>query len=311
VADYRAPAAPRRVPRLRLAGTGDDHRSPSLPRSVPQLRLARGGSGPIGRTGSAASPGAALRPADAGSPSLSFATARRARTARRAVRGPGKNWLRAGVSSAVVSGAAGRARGPRSSPRGSAFRGDSSYASAAGGGAARRTALRGSAFRNGASALRIPVYRTGAVPRIPARGWLRAGGPGGARGAAGLASAMPRSGAEVLAARSAPSGLSALAGGGMPLARRAPRSGWLRSGSPSWARSTGPRLAPRRGWIGGASRGWIGATSRPRNVIGSTPGGGRRGNGYIAVPSRDWVRRSRHPWRKRRQRLLRIVGVGR
>jgi len=35
------------------------------------------------------------------------------------------------------------------------------------------------------------------------------------------------------------------------------------------------------------------------------------GNWYTAPPSGDWVRRSRHPWRKRSRRLLRLVGVGR
>jgi rod shape-determining protein MreD len=284
--DYRAPVTPRRVPKLRLDGTGDDHRSPSLPRSVPRLRLSRG-AGALGRTGSAVSPGAAFRPAGAGSPSLNFATARTVRSPRRTVRGPGKNWLRAGVRPAVASGTAGRVPAGRTVPG--------------------RATLRAATFAGGASALRIRAYRPGRAPRIPARGWLRPAGLGGARGAAGLAGTGlgrgPRSGAEVLAARSAPSGLSAWAGAGAPLARRSPRSGWLRSGSPSWARSTGPRLAPRRGWLGG--------TSRPRTVIGSTPGGSSRGNWYTAGPSRGWVRHSRHPWRKRRQRLLRMVGVGR
>jgi hypothetical protein len=200
------------------------------------------------------------------------------------VRSPGKNWLRAGVRPAVAAGAG------RSAPAGRTVPG--------------RATLRAATFAGGASALRIPAYRPGRAPRIPARGWLRPGGQAGARRAARLPGAVPRSGAEVLAARSAPSGLSAMAGGGTPLARRSPRAGWLRSGSPSWASSTGPRLAPRRGWIGG--------TSRPRTVIGSTPGGARRGNNwYTAGPSRDWVRHGRHPWRKRRQRLLRMVGVGR
>ena len=312
-ADYRGPVAPRRVPRLRLAGTGDDHRSPSLPRTVPALRLSRGGRGPIGATGSAAASGAVLRAAGAGSPNLNFAAGRPARTARRTARRPGKNWLRAGVRPAAAT--ANRVPGRRS-PRPAAFRGRSFRGRAAGSGpgALGASALRNGAFKNGASALRIPVYRAGAVPRIAARGWLRAGGHGGARVTAGLAGTGlagtglagtgPRSGAEVLAARSAPSGLSALSGRGTPLARRSPRAGWLRAASPSWARSAGPRLTPGRGWLGG--------TSRTRTVIGSTPGGGsRRGNWYTAAPSRDWVRHSRHPWRKRRQRLLRMVGVGR
>jgi rod shape-determining protein MreD len=299
-ADYRAPVSPRRVPRLRLDGTGDDHRSASLPRTVPRLRLSGGGQGSIGRTGSAASPGAALRPASAGSPRLNFAADRPARTARRTVRGPGKNWLRAGAIPAVTPGLA-----AKKMPRAGSFR--------------RARALRTPAYRagavprsgsfRGAPALRVPAYRAGRAPRIPGHGWLRPAGLGGARSAAslagsGLSGRAPLSGSDVLAARSAPSRLSAWAGAVTPLARRSPRSGWLHSGSPSWARSTGPRLAPRRGWLGG--------TIRPRAVIGSTPGGGaRRGNWYTAGPSRDWVRHSRHPWRKRRQRLLRMVGVGR
>jgi rod shape-determining protein MreD len=313
--DYRRPGTPRRVPRLRLAGTGDDHRSPSLPRTVPALRLSRGGRGPIGATGSAALSGAAIRAAGAGGPNLNFAAGRQARTARRTARGPGKNWLRAGVRPAVTAATANRVPGTRSPRpaafRGSSFRGSSFRRRAAGSGpsALGASALRNGAFKNGASALRVPVYRAGAVPRIRARGWLRPGGHGGARVTAvlagpGLTGTGPRSGAEALAARSAPSGLSALAGRGTPLARRSPRTCWLRSASPSGARSAGPRLTPRRGWLGG--------TSRPRSVIGSTPGGGsRRGNWYTAAPSRDWVRRSRRPWRKRRQRLLRMVGVGR
>ena len=308
-ADYRAPAMPRRVPKLRLDGTGDDHRSPSLPRTVPRLRLSRGGHGPIGRTGSAATPGAALRPAGAGSPSLNFAAARTARTARRTVRGPGKNWLRAAAPAGLAKTGRGPARRPALSA--AAFRGASALTAASTPGATSalggppRTAMpRG----NGPGRGWLRQAGTGVTavrraPRIPGRGWLRPPAGLGSGSRAGLG--RPRSGAEVLAARSAPSGLSAMAGAGTPLARRSPRAGWLHGASPSLARSAGPRLAPRRGWLGG--------TSRPRTVIGSTPSGGgsRRGNWYTAAPSRGWVRRGRHPWRKRRQRLLRMVGVGR
>jgi len=41
------------------------------------------------------------------------------------------------------------------------------------------------------------------------------------------------------------------------------------------------------------------------------PGRTARGNWYTSSPSGAWLRRGRHPWRKRRQRLLRFVGVGR
>jgi hypothetical protein len=34
-------------------------------------------------------------------------------------------------------------------------------------------------------------------------------------------------------------------------------------------------------------------------------------NWYTAAPTGEWLRRSRHPWRRRSQRLLRLVGVGR
>jgi hypothetical protein len=116
----------------------------------------------------------------------------------------------------------------------------------------------------------------------------------------------------VLAARSAPSGLSALAGPGTPLAnRRSPQAGWLRSArvAPTGYRQ---RRTPRSGWLGSARR--------PRTVIGSgvrVRGGafrrsrGARGNWYAASPSGAWLRRGRHPWRKRSRRLLGLVGVGR
>jgi rod shape-determining protein MreD len=166
-----------------------------------------------------------------------------------------------------------------------------------------------------------PSAHRAAAPRAPcspSRGWLGSpgAGPRGGRAASGSGLAGPRRSADaVLAARSAPSGLSALSGAGTPLGRRrrSPQAGWLRS-----ARSAGPsltasgqRLAPRRGWLG---------SGRPRTVIGSgVTGRGavfRRGsvarrNWYTASPSRAWLKRSRHPWRRRRQRLLRMVGVGR
>jgi hypothetical protein len=126
-----------------------------------------------------------------------------------------------------------------------------------------------------------------------------------------MAARPVRSAEEVLAARSAPSGLSALAGAGTPLAGRAPQAGWLRTprGTSAVQRR---RRSPRSGWLGSANR--------PRTVIGSGVGGrggtfrrgrGTRGNWYAASPSGAWLRRGRHPWRKRSQRLLQLVGVGR
>ncbi|MDX6342894.1 MAG: hypothetical protein QOH87_3032, partial [Trebonia sp.] len=166
------------------------------------------------------------------------------------------------------------------------------------------------------------VPATKRAARGPARGWLRSTSPDGKRGgrAGGSAGGLPRgfmgapssgssriavrparSPAEALAARSAPSGLSALSGAGTPLARRrSPRAGWLRGSGSAVPAFSARRLSPRRGWLGGASR--------PRTVIGSGVGGTRgtfrrgrtaRGNWYAASPSGAWLRRGRHPWRKR------------
>jgi hypothetical protein len=164
--------------------------------------------------------------------------------------------------------------------------------------------------------------RPGGRPaRTPGRNWLRAGGLGNrASRAAGLRGSVSRTagsaapGASVLAARSAPSGVSALSGAVTPMARRSPQAGWLRGSRPAARSAAGPAgriLAPRRGWLAGR---------RPRTVLGSGARGSSvafrrgsipRGNWYTAGPSRAWLRRSRHPWRKRRQQLLRVVGVGR
>jgi rod shape-determining protein MreD len=135
----------------------------------------------------------------------------------------------------------------------------------------------------GTSALRSPRPP---VRRAPAHGWLsaapgrRAGGPSGLSG--------PRSAADALAARSAPSGLSALAGGGTPLGRRGPSAGWLRAGR----RASGPssrgrtKLSPRRGWLGaGRRRTVIGSTVSTSNVIGS------RGIGHGSALRRSAKRR--------------------
>jgi rod shape-determining protein MreD len=160
-----------------------------------------------------------------------------------------------------------------------------------------------------------PAARGGSAvsaTRAPSRGWLGPGGQGGSGAGRAPGLTRPRSAASALAARSAPSGVSALSGAGTPLARRSPAPGWLRGSGPTSSLTAGSRrLAPRRGWLG--------AGGRPRIVIGSGVTGGTafrrgsiaRGNWYTAAPSRAWLRRSRHPWRKRRQRLLRMVGVGR
>jgi rod shape-determining protein MreD len=303
------------APNLRLAGTGASYTNPSPARRVPKLRLSGARAGSSLGTVAASSPAATPSLAGGRAPRLNFA-ADRPRAARRpAKRTPGKNWLRAAASPSLRAAA----RTPRSPSAG------------------------------WLSAASSPVRAARRTPRSPAPGWLHAAGAAGragglaarrtrglagaaftrtgftgsARSAVSPAAAHPaRSADEVLAARSAPSGLSALSGAGAPLAgRRAPQAGWLRAaGHPS--ASSRQRHAPRRGWLGGASRPHtvIGSAVGGRTVIGSGLGSrgaasrrsrGTGGNWYAASPSGAWLRRSHHPWRKRRQRLLRLVGVGR
>jgi rod shape-determining protein MreD len=260
------------APNLRLAGTGQNYHRPPSARPLPRLRLSDGRSPALART-------------EAG-----------------------------GTGRGQVPIAGGRALRLN-------FAGDL---------AARPASARGSrqAHTPGKNWLRAggsPAGRAAPsrVPGSPARGWLGSPGAGARAGGSGLAG--PRRSADaVLAARSAPSGLSALSGAGTPLARRSPQAGWLRASrsgrssrssrsslSAGTSLTASGRLAPRRGWLG---------TGRPRTVIGSgVTGRGavfRRGsiarrNWYTSSPSRAWLKRSRHPWRKRRQRLLRMVGVGR
>jgi rod shape-determining protein MreD len=296
-ADYhRAPAA-RRVPKLRLAGTGADHYRPPTARRVPKLRPSGGRAGSSLRTTAAGTNGAPFLLAGGRAAKLNFGGDLPGRTAARTVRTPGKNWLRAA---------------PGGLRTGSGLAGPG-LAAVRGARAPRKNWLRST------SSPAVPAVKR--AVRSPSRGWLRASGGAKRTGRAGLiggragaghvanSPSFPRparSGAEVLAARSAPSGLSALAGPGTPLARRSqarsrsPQAGWLRSSrrTPSWA-AAGRRLAPRRGWMGG--------TRRPRTVVGSTV----RRNGYTASPSGAWLRRSNRSWHKRRQRLLQLVGVSR
>jgi rod shape-determining protein MreD len=297
-ANYGNSSPARRVPHLRLSGTGANYRSPSLARRVPKLRLSGARSASSRAAGSASPGGAPLALAGGRTPKLNFAGNPPARTAKRVVRAPGKNWLRAAGSSARRPPASG------ASPRPASFAGSSTLLGSSARLAARRTS------------------------RSPSRGWLRSAGAGRrAGGLAGLArtaraagspiaARSARSAAEALAARSAPSGVSALSGAGTPLARRrSPRSGWLRAASPSRA-AAGQPLSPRRGWLGGAGRprAVIGSTVAGRTVIGSSGSGHRgtfrpsrasrrggtvRGNWYTASPSGAWLRRGRHPWRKR------------
>jgi rod shape-determining protein MreD len=297
--NYKNPSSARRVPKLRLAGTGDNYKNPSSARRVPKLRLSGASSPSLARTVPAGSRGAPFPLAGGRVTKLNFAGNRPARPAKPVLHTPGKNWLRTTAASS-----------------------------------ARRSPVAGSPLA-GASALRSSAFRSSGRPaakrasRTPGRGWLRSAGANSGRraGSVGLGGTVgltgPRSPAAALAARSAPSGMSALSGAGTPLAsRRAPSSGWLRasrSASPSRA-AAGQRRSPRRGWLGGDRRprtvigsrmSGRGATFRRRHGVTFRHSGTAYGNWYTASPSGAWLRRGRHPWRKRRERLLRIVGVGR
>jgi rod shape-determining protein MreD len=295
------------VPNLRLAGTGEDHRSPAAPRRVPKLRLSGANSGSSLRTTAASSGGSPFPLAGGRTARLNFAGNRPARTGKRAPRVPGKNWLRAAAGASVAASPARQPLAGGASLRGSAFTGSSPFLGPSATLAARRAA------------------------RSPSRGWLRSAGPGrlaggrpGARAGArtgantggpprgfmgaGHSASSPaaarsrRSPADVLAARSAPSGLSALSGARTPLAGHAPRAGWLRTSRSAGPGSSARRMSPRNGWLG--------SSHRPRTVIGRGISGTAGGNWHAGSPSGAWLRRSRHPWRKRSQRLLRMVGVG-
>ena len=307
------------VPNLRLAGTGEDHRSPSAPRRVPKLRLSGASSGSSHRTTAATSGSSGFPLAGGRTARLNFAGTPSARTAKRTPRVPGKNWLRAAAGTSVAASSARQPLAGGSSLRGAAFTGSSPLLGPSATLAARRAARSPSrGWLRSAGTGRLAGARAGARPgaRAGARAGASTGGlPRGFMGAphsaaSPAAARFRRSPADVLAARSAPSGLSALSGAGTPLAGgRTPQAGGLRAARGPSALSR-KRRTPRSGWLGSASR--------PRTVIGSgvrgrgafRRGSSARGNWYAASPSGAWLRRSRHPWRKRSQRLLRMVGVG-
>lgn len=335
---------PRRAPSLRLSGTGEKYRSEPVAGRVPKLRLSGTSASPLPAaaatfSGSSQFPLAARR-----TRKLNFAGDLPVRAGARTARTPGKGWLRSTATPAL---------GARMSPAHVPARGwlgSAGPSGLAGSGAAGRPSRladvrigrrMGDVINGHAATGSTRRRRKTAHPRRFASGTLRP--------ARTSASQVARTGAEALAARSAPSGLSALSGAGAPLAgRRSPQAGWL-SGSRG-ATTPAVAKAPRSGWLG-SSR------SRPRTVIGSVVGGrtvigpgpgsaGRRrlrrratlgGNWYAASPSGAWLRRGRHPWRKRSHlpggrppvpsggtrtgkdrpfiaraaRLLQLVGVGR
>lgn len=335
---------PRRVPSLPLSGTGEKYRSEPVAGRVPKLRLSGTSASPLPRTAATFSGSSQFPLAARRTRKLNFAGDLPVRAGTRTARAPGKGWLRSTATPAL---------GARTSPvrvpaRG--WLGSAGPSGLAGSGAAGRPSRladvrigrrMGDVINGHAATGSTRRRRKTAHPRRFASGTL-----GVARTSA---SQVPRTGAEALAARSAPSGLSALSGAGTPLAgRRSPQAGWL-SGSRG-ATTPAVAKAPRSGWLG-SSR------SRPRTVIGSVVGGrtvigpglgsaGPRrprrratlgGNWYAASPSGAWLRRGRHPWRKRSYlpgrrppvpsggartgkdrhfiaraaRLLQLVGVGR
>jgi rod shape-determining protein MreD len=240
---------------------------------------------------------------------------------KRAPRAPARGWITAGSlaepSARRASGlgkgwiTAGSLAGPSARRVSGLGKGWITAGSLAGPSARRASGL-GKGWITAGSLARPGVARTG---RGPGPGFLRATGPGGpGRGLARPGGA--RSAETALAARSAPSGLSALSGSGTPMSA-----------------GSAPRRGPRRGWLAGTGR-------RPAAVLGSRPYGrtpairatafrgtafrgtafrGRafrgarayHGDWYTAAPSGERRPRGRHPWRQRGQRLLRLVGVGR
>ena len=293
------------APNLRLAGSGANYRSPSQPRQVPKLRLSGAPGGSSLRTSAASSGGAPSSPVGARVPKLNFAGDLPARPARRPAHTPGKNWLRTAATASA-------ARTPALKPAGA----KSPTFKSPGRPAAKRPARTpGRGWLRSAGTGRPAARRTGGPPH----GFMRNAGAAGSP----LAARPARSAAEALAARSAPSGLSALSGAGTPLARRhSPSRGWLRGSGSAPSAHSRQRRSPRSGWLGSAGR--------PRTVIGSGVGRGSgafrprtlrggafhgrraaRGNWYAASPSGAWLRRGRHPWRRRSQRLMRLVRVRR
>jgi rod shape-determining protein MreD len=146
-------------------------------------------------------------------------------------------------------------------------------------------------------------------PRGPGKNWLRAAGAAPSKRPAAIRT--PR--------LSFAGDRSAGAAARQP---RGPGKNWLGAAGAAPSRrpaalgaTAGLRRAPRRGWLGGLPAG-KGAGSGMRSGSGMSSKafrrtGTARRTGYAASPSRGWLRRSRHPWRKRSQRLLRLVGVGR
>jgi hypothetical protein len=269
------------APRLRLAGTGTDYSAPSMPRRTPDLKLSGTGTDYVARRLAGRrrklnfGGDLELRGIGAGAP---------------AAASPGRNWLRGTASPALT--------GPRPPAGPARLRFGRLRFGRLRFGRPRRQPAGLGAVRGGGLSGHLPVARAGGLaPRFSRD---KAGGPG-RLGRPGVVVSVPRprrTAAEVLAARTAPSGLSALAGPDTLNARR---------GAPRIGRAGMGRRAARRPVPLNPRAGWIGRKHRPRTVIGSA--GRARPGTYVSVPTRAWARRSRNPWRRRGRRLLEMMGV--
>ncbi len=238
---------------LRLAGTGQNYFQPPTAGRVPRLRLSSGHAGSSIPAGAAARGAAVHRPGGR-APRLSFggdlpARTGQARTGRRASRAPGKDWLRGATGVALAGSPALKAQAAAAARR-TAHRPGRGWLRAAGPAgpavppAQRAPRLPGKGWISSAGSAGGAEPSATRVPRLPGKGWITAGrlaGPAATRaargpgrgwlsaprpGGGGLAGpGRPRSAADALAARSAPSGLSALSGGGTPMAARGFRGG--------------------------------------------------------------------------------------
>jgi len=97
---------------------------------------------------------------------------------------------------------------------------------------------------------------------------------------------------------------------------RTPGRNWLRGASPGYAGQRTRRAATPRFSAGRSAPEWAaGNVLRTPRAVKRTPrrgwlrpDRGQRPNWYTGARSTSWLRRSRNPWRRRRQRLLELVG---
>jgi rod shape-determining protein MreD len=269
------------APKLRLAGSTPLLVPPPV-RSEPKLRLAGSRSPSLSGTNAAFSPG---RPAVAGGRAvkLNFGSSGRgnslggASTLRTPQSWQGQRW----PGKAPAKGWLRPDRPARTTPR----------RSSPGKGWLRPDRPAGTARRPKSPAKGwLHPDRLAPAPRrsSPGKGWLRPDRPAGA-------TRRPKSPGKGWLHPDRPA----------PVPRRkSPGKGWLRPDKPApvprrkspgkgWLRPDKPAPVPRRKSPG---KGWL----RPARPA--------RSNWYTRSPSGRWLRRSRNPWRSRRQRLLQLVG---